>query len=116
MFRLFFTCVALLLAGLFYYPENDVLQKFDIVVTLWCNFVFFVYLTTSFAVIRDTDTKNKLREGYKTKTFLTKFYDNLLCVIFFVFLILNGMSYCTVVFFIAAIMSFLIEQSVMEDK
>ena len=116
MFRLFFTCVALLLAGLFYYPENDVLQKFDIVVSLLCNFLLFSYTLIFLWAVHKEEAKAQLRERYKRKTFLTKFYDNLISLVFFIFLILNGFSYCTVIFFTAAILAFSLESYAMEEK
>lgn len=90
-------------------PTNIYLQRFDIIVVLWCNVIFFV-MCLGFIMCLIDEFRKKLKESYKDKTLIIKIIDYLLTLSLLILLILNGFSYCFIIYVLSCIISFLIKQ------
>lgn len=109
MFNIVTVSLIVYLFLLFQNPENIYLQRFDITVTLWCNFVFFM-LCLGYLMCVNDEIKNKLMELNKKSSKTRKFINAILTIIMLVLLLLNGFSYCFVIYCLSYYISYLIVQ------
>ena len=90
-------------------PTNVYLQRFDIIVVLWCNVIFFVICFGCVMCLID-EFREKLKKTYKNKTLMSKIIDYLLTLSLLILLILNGFSYCFIICALSCIISYLIKK------
>lgn len=105
-------CLSVYLLCLFKYPANIYLQKFDIVVWVWCIVICCITIIGFCGFILSLDVREKLKQETKKKQLL----GHITTIILLILLILNDFSFCFVVYMISYLIGFYIRAFFKEQE
>ena len=105
-------CLSVYLLWLFKYPTNIYLQKFDIVVWVWCIVICCITTIGFCGFILSLDVREKLKQGIKKKQLL----GHITTIILLILLILNDFSFCFVIYMISYLISLYIRAFFKEQE